>query len=147
MIGVRPRNSPSARDDKGQIMNRVIFVALISVLSSAAAVAQQNKPAKPDHMDHKFDDPAKYAKSFDDPARDTWQMPQRVIDALQLTSGMKVADIGAGTGYFSIRLAKVPGVSVFAVDIEPKMLEYLKQRAHGEHVMNVTPVLAGAASA
>jgi len=127
-------------------MNKIIYVALISVLSSAVAVAQQTKPAKPDHMDHKFDDPAKYAKSFDDPARDTWQMPQRVIDALQLKSGMKIADIGAGTGYFSMRLAKLPGVSVFAVDVEPKMLEYLKQRAHAEHAMNVTTVLAGAAS-
>jgi cyclopropane fatty-acyl-phospholipid synthase-like methyltransferase len=127
-------------------MIRVIFVALITVCATTAAVAQQSKPAKPDHMDHKFDDPAKYAKSFDDPARDAWQLPQRVIDALQLKSGMKVADIGAGTGYFSMRLAKVPGVSVFAVDIEPKMLEYLKQRAHAEHAMNVTTVLAGAAS-
>ena len=126
-------------------MNRVVFVALISVLASAAALAQQ-KPAKPDHMDHKFDDPARYARSFDDPSRDAWQMPSRVIDALQLTSGMKVADIGAGTGYFSMRLAKVPGVSVFAVDIEPKMLEYLERRARTGHAMNVTTVLAGASS-
>jgi cyclopropane fatty-acyl-phospholipid synthase-like methyltransferase len=127
-------------------MNRLIFVALITVCSSAAAVAQQNKPAKPDHMDHKFDDPARYAKSFDDPSRDAWQLPSRVIDALRLKSGMKVADIGAGTGYFSMRLAKVPGVSVFAVDIEPKMVEYLTQRAQKEHVMNVTGVVAAAAS-
>jgi hypothetical protein len=54
-------------DYNGQVVNRVIFVALISVLSSAAAVAQQNKRAKPDRMDHKFDDPARHAKSFDDP--------------------------------------------------------------------------------
>ena len=108
--------------------------------------AQQPQPAKPGHMDHKFDDPARYAKSFDDPAREAWQMPARVIDALQLKSGMRVADIGAGTGYFSTRLARVPGVSVFAVDIEPKMIDYLKQRAQKEQLSNVTAVLAGAAS-
>ena len=127
-------------------MKRVFFAALINVFLAAAVVAQQPQTAKPSHMDHKFDDPARYAKSFDDPARDAWQMPARVIDALQLKSGMKVADIGAGTGYFSMRLAKAPGVSVFAVDIEPKMVEYLKQRAHNEHAMNVTAVLAGASS-
>ena len=127
-------------------MNRVFFVALISVLSSALAAAQQHKPTKPDHMDHKFDDPARYARSFDDPARDAWQMPARVIDTLALKPGMKVADIGAGTGYFSMRLAKAPGVSVFAVDIEPKMVDYLKQGAHKEQATNVTGVLAGASS-
>ena len=128
-------------------MNRIIFVALVSVCSSAAVVAQQPPPpVKPDHMNHKFDDPARYAKSFDDPSRDAWQMPSRVIETLQLKPAMKIADIGAGTGYFSMRLAKVPGVSVFAVDIEPKMLDYLKQRAHSEHAMNVTTVLAGASS-
>src|SRR5688500_11877555 len=127
-------------------MNRVIFAALITVFSVAAVTAQQPQPAKPDHMDHKFDDPARYAKSFDDPAREAWQMPARVIDALQLKSGMKVADIGAGTGYFSTQLARVPGVSVYAVDIEPKMIDYLKQRAQKEQLSNVTAVLAGAAS-
>jgi len=118
-------------------------------MAAAALVelaAQQHQTAKPDHMDHKFGDPARYAKSFDDPAREAWQMPARVIDALQLKSGMKVADIGAGTGYFSTRLARVPGVSVYAVDIEPKMIDYLKQRAQKEQLSNVTAVLAGAAS-
>ena len=127
-------------------MTNIIFAALITVCAAAVLTAQQPQTAKPNHMDHKFDDPARYAKSFDDPARDAWQLPARVIDALQLKSGMKVADIGAGTGYFSMRLARVPGVSVFAVDIEPKMVEYLQQRAHKEHAMNVTAVLAGASS-
>jgi cyclopropane fatty-acyl-phospholipid synthase-like methyltransferase len=122
-------------------------MALVMIAASALlAAAQPPQPAKPDHMNHKFDDPARYAKSFDDPSRDAWQMPARVIDALQLKSGMKVADIGAGTGYFSMRLARVPGVSVVAVDIEPKMVEYLKQRAQKEHAMNVTAVQAGQAN-
>ena len=125
---------------------KTVLVATVFSLASVAIAAQQAQPAKPSHMDHKFDDPARYAKSFDDPARDAWQMPSRVIDALALKPGMKVADIGAGTGYFSMRLAKSPGVSVFAVDIEPKMIDYLKQRAAKEQITNVTPVLAAAAS-
>ncbi len=124
--------------------NSVSAVFVMMVAAMAVAGAQQQPPAKPDHMDHKFDDPARFAKSFDDPARDAWQMPNRVIEALQLKPGMKVADIGAGTGYFSMRLARAPGVSVFAVDIEPKMVDYLTQRAHKEKLTNVTPVLAAA---
>ncbi len=126
-------------------MQKIPAAALL-VMLVAAGVAAQQPPAKPTHMEHKFDDPARYAKSFDDPARDAWQMPARVIDALSLTAGMTIADVGAGTGYFSMRLARVPGVSVFAVDIEPKMIDYLKQRAAKEKVTNVTPVLAAAAS-
>lgn len=127
-------------------MKSVLTAVALMLSAFVPALAQQPQPQKPEHMEHKFDDPARYAKSFDDPARDAWQLPARVVDALQLKSGMKVADIGAGTGYFSMRLAKVPGVSVFAVDIEPKMVEYLQQRAHKEHAMNVTAVLAGASS-
>jgi cyclopropane fatty-acyl-phospholipid synthase-like methyltransferase len=123
----------------------VIVVAAIAAAAQLAA-AQQHQPGKPDHMDHKFDDPARFAKSFDDPSREAWQMPTRVIEALGLKPGMKVADIGAGTGYFATRLARVPGVTVFAVDIEPKMIEYLKQRAQKENLTNITGVVAGATS-
>ena len=122
----------------------ILTAALL--LAAPLAATQQHQPAKPDHMDHKFDDPARFAKSFDDPARDTWQMPARVIEALQLKSGMKVADIGAGTGYFSTRLARVAGVDVFAADIEPKMIDYLQQRAQKEGLSNITGVVATATS-
>jgi len=50
-----------------------------------------------DHMEHRFDNPKELAKRFDDPARDAWQMPDRVIEALGLRRGQIVADIGAGT--------------------------------------------------
>ena len=126
-------------------MSRVV-IGLMACLVSAGAAGQQPQPAKPDHMQHKFDDPARYAKSFDDPARDKWQMPDRVIGVLGLKPGMSVADVGAGTGYFTVRLAKVSGVSVLAVDIEPKMLEHLKTRAAAEKLTNVSTVLAGASS-
>src|SRR5688572_26508547 len=85
-----------------------------------AATAQQQQPATPDHMEHRFADPEQHAKSFDDPARDGWQMPARVIDVLKMTPDASVADIGAGTGYFTVRLAKaVPRGIVYAVDVEP----------------------------
>ena len=108
----------------------------------AAVTAQHPQPqGKPDHMDHRFDDPERYAKSFDDPARDAWQMPDRVIAALKLAEDASVADIGAGTGYFSVRLAKVvPRGTVYAVDIESKMLEYVRKRAAGSALTNLVAV-------
>ena len=122
-------------------------IALLLVVVSSSATAQQAPPKPPDHMQHRFDDPARLAKSFDDPKRDAWQMPDRVIAALRLDPAHAVADVGAGTGYFSMRLAKaVPNGVVYAVDIEPNMVAHLKTRAAGEKLTNVTPVLGSATS-
>ncbi len=97
----------------------------------------------PDHMQHHFD-PVASAKGFDDPARDTWQMPDRVVATLALRPGEAVADIGAGTGYFTVRLAKSPAApKVYAADIEPEMVNYLRQRAAKEGLKNVIAVQAG----
>ena len=123
----------------------IVWTACVAALAVPVSGQQPPPPPKPDHMHHRFDDPAKFAKSFDDPARDAWQMPARVIDALGLKAGMSVADIGAGTGYFSVRLAKsTPAVTVYAADIEPAMVEHLRTRAKAEHLPNVVPVLAAA---
>jgi SAM-dependent methyltransferase len=138
-------------------MSRIhlLFVLGASMALGLTAAAQTpvshdqtgQKPGAKGHMDHRFDDPERYARSFDDPARDAWQMPDRVIAALGLTSGQKVADIGAGTGYFSVRLARAAAKpTVFAVDLEPKMVEHLTKRAAAEKLTNVIAVQASAAS-
>jgi len=125
-------------------MTKRLTAAMALTVFAWVPLGAQQHGAKPDHMQHKFDDPAKFAKQFDDPKRDEWQMPSRVIDALGLKAGMAVADIGAGTGYFSMRLARVsPGLAVYSVDIEPKMVEHLTHRAAGEKLGNVAAVLAG----
>ena len=96
-------------------------------------------------MEHRFDDPQRYAKSFDDPARDDWQLPARVIEALALSPTASVADIGAGTGYFSVRIARaIPRGTVYASDVEPSMVDYIRKRAVGDGLTNIVPVLAGA---
>ncbi len=101
-----------------------------------------------DHMHRRFDDPEKWAKNFDDPARDQWQMPDRVIAALDLKPGQTIADIGAGTGYFTIRLAKSPAKpQVIAVDIEESMVNYTRHRASKEGLKNVSGAVAAADSA
>jgi ubiquinone/menaquinone biosynthesis C-methylase UbiE len=98
----------------------------------------------PDHMDHRFDDAEQWAKRFDDPARDAWQLPDRVIETLAIKPGQIVADIGAGTGYFTVRLAKsAPAARVYGVDIEQSMVDYLSQRAMREGLKNVTALRGG----
>jgi cyclopropane fatty-acyl-phospholipid synthase-like methyltransferase len=75
-------------------------------------------------------------------------MPARIIDTLGFRPGQSVADIGAGTGYFSVRLAELPAaLTVYAVDIEPSMVEYLKARAAKAGLKNVIAVQASTASA
>ena len=94
-------------------------------------------------MVHRFEHADDWAKTFDDPARDAWQHPDDVIAALGLTPKMTVADVGAGTGYFTVRLARaVPDGQVIATDIEPDMVRYLVDRAHREKLANVRAVEA-----
>ena len=110
-----------------------VALVVFACAGTALTAQQPQPPHKPDHMEHRFDDPAEYAKSFDDPARDAWQMPARIIDTLALSPTASVADIGSGTGYFTVRLAKaVPRGAVYTVDIEPAMLEHVRKRAAAE---------------
>ena len=96
----------------------------------------------------RFDDAEKWAKEFDKPERDGWQKPEEVIDALHLDRTASVADVGAGTGYFSAKIAKrLPDGKVFAADVEPDMVRYLGERGGREHIANLLPVQASADAA
>lgn len=64
---------------------------------------------------------------LDDPSRDAWQHPDEIIAAMQLAPTMTVADVGAGTGYFTVRLARVAG-QVIATDVDPQMRQHLRER-------------------
>lgn len=91
-----------------------------------------------------FKSPEEWAQRFDDPARAEWQKPEAVVRHLKLSSNSTVADIGAGTGYFTVRIApEVPVGKVYAVDVEPSMVEYVVQRARTLNLANVEGVVAG----
>jgi ubiquinone/menaquinone biosynthesis C-methylase UbiE len=100
-----------------------------------------------DHgMPHDFKGAEEWAKVFDDPSRDQWQHPDEVAGLLELTPGMIVADVGAGTGYFIGRLAQRvgPSGSVIATDLEPDMIRYLGDRGRRDGWTNVRPVQVAA---
>lgn len=123
----------------------VSLIALAAPMAFAQSKDQEKKHA--DHMEHRFDNPEQLAKGFDDPARDAWQLPDRVLAALDLKAGQSVADIGSGTGYFTVRLAKLATVSkVYAADIEPSMGTYIQKRAAAAGLTKIVAVQAAADS-
>jgi len=93
---------------------------------------------------YSFGDVDYWSKIFDDPKRDAWQKPAEVVGALHLQPGQTVADLGAGTGYFTRYLAAAVGPtgSVLAVEIEPSLIDHLRMRAEREGNPNVVPILA-----
>ncbi|MPZ17748.1 MAG: methyltransferase domain-containing protein [Luteitalea sp.] len=74
------------------------------------------------------------------PDREAWQMPDQVMDALGLAEGSRVADLGAGGGWFTLRLARRVGPNgiVYAEDIQPQMIDSIKRRMDREGLRNVT---------
>jgi SAM-dependent methyltransferase len=75
--------------------------------------------------------------------REQWQKPEEIMDALKIADGSMVADLGAGGGWFTVRLARRVGQSgvVYAEDIQPLMIEAIKRRVQRENLTNVRTVL------
>lgn len=99
-----------------------------------------------DMRDKRF--PASEAHRLDDPARKIWLPPAEVLAALSLRSEDTIADVGAGTGYFSLPLARAvgPNGKVYAVDAQDQMLALLRQKLHDNSVSNVELIHADAES-
>src|SRR5205085_12586004 len=113
---------------------KTVTVTLLFVAAGALAQAPQN------HQ-HTFEDAGRWAGVFDDPKRDEWQKPHEVILALALAPDAVVADIGAGTGYFAVRLARMlPKGKVYAADVEPQMVRHLAARAKRDELANMQAV-------
>lgn len=123
-----------------------ICVAMLLLDRFAGAADRQpvGTPSDRATASHSFADVDNWAKVFDDPARDAWQKPTELLAALALRPGQTVADLGAGTGYFSRYLADAVGPhgTVLAVEVEPTLVAHLRQRAEREQRATVVPVLA-----
>jgi ubiquinone/menaquinone biosynthesis C-methylase UbiE len=77
------------------------------------------------------------------PDRDLWQRPDQIMDAMGIADASVVADIGAGSGWFTIRLARRVGPRglVYAEDVQRVMIDAISRRAGREGLANVKPVL------
>lgn len=90
-----------------------------------------------------FEDVQNYINFLERSDRAIWQKPDAVIAALHLTGSEKLADIGAGSGYFSFRFARVlPRGKVYAIDIEPEMLRHIHHKAMTEAINNIEVIKA-----
>jgi ubiquinone/menaquinone biosynthesis C-methylase UbiE len=136
----------NAEAKRGTTMKRRVFA--ISCLGALGvfplALFGQSKPITMEEMHKLHQDSKAYIAMLDDPARDAYQKPHEVVMALDLKEGERIADIGAGSGYFSLRFAQHVGATgqVLAVDINPEMIVHLNQRIRDAAAANIRTILA-----
>ena len=75
--------------------------------------------------------------------RESEENPSKAVAQLGIKPGMTVCDLGAGTGYYAVRMARLVGDQgkVYAVDIQPRMLELLGKRLESAGIRNIVPLL------
>ena len=128
-ISLRPRNG----------RYRPIGVLLAAILSAAC-----NRGGPGSGPPRHYDDPQAMIAIFEDEERDTWQQPEQVVRVLNLISkNAVIADIGAGSGYFTRRLAaEVPEGRVYAVDVDGEFEDHLLEHREAWGTPNIEPHLA-----
>jgi ubiquinone/menaquinone biosynthesis C-methylase UbiE len=109
----------------------LVLVSTALLLGSAATVAPQSRHGalfRPEDLG-----------DLESADRDTWQKPDLIMDSLGIADGSRVADVGAGGGWFTVRLARRVGPNglVIAEDVQTEMLEAIKRRAAKESLHNV----------
>jgi predicted methyltransferase len=128
-------------------MNRLALAALLFAVAAGAAARPQSPGRHPvtgraiaPVMGHEG------ADWLDRPERETEERPATAVRALRLQPGQVVADVGAGSGYFTVRLSDAVGPAgrVYATDIQPEMLARLDDRLRRRGITNVTTALGTA---
>jgi len=123
-------------------MQRASPTVVIAVLTVCLGLGACRKDELVANMD--YDDPKKAIAEMDDAKRDAWVMPDKVVRSLPIAGkDAIVADIGAGSGYFSRRLAReVPGGTVYAVDVDDEFRGFIEQNRESWGTPNIEPHLA-----
>ncbi|HKO98768.1 MAG TPA: class I SAM-dependent methyltransferase [Pyrinomonadaceae bacterium] len=139
------------------VLRIVLWVFSVVVISGQTPVLQQGtkrqptptpasrpNPAPDDKIDRPTSEPYTGSLSiFENPKRDDKLQVQRVMDLLAIREGSAVADIGAGSGWFTVRAARRVGSNglVYAVEINEEYVNHIKSRAEKEALGNVRPIL------
>jgi ubiquinone/menaquinone biosynthesis C-methylase UbiE len=126
------------------VVRQRLLVPALLVLLSAVGVAQERHP-----ITGRVIAPVMSVEGhrwLDRPEREEEEAPAKAIAALDIKPGMTVADIGAGSGYYSLRLAHAvgPAGKVYATDVQRGMLDLIEQRIGAERLTNVATVLGTA---
>ena len=131
------------------ILRRCVLILALLVLCGTVSqgFAQEQAPASAPSEPRKTSEPYTGDLSiFDSPGRDRRLQINRVMDILGITAGKTVADIGAGSGWFTVRAARRigPGGAVYAEDINPEAIHHIETRAQKVQVLNVKTILGKA---
>lgn len=123
---------------------RALILALLFLLDVAPCIAQNPAPAAPGQQRKTSEPYTGDLSIFESPGRGERLQIARVMDILGITSGKSVADIGAGSGWFTVRAAKRIGETghVYAVDINPDAIRYIAKREAKENLQNIKTILS-----
>ena len=126
-------------------MMRGVVIGIVIVFAAYAQqpTDAQQKPAKVEQRNPRLFNPQDLGL-LEPPDREAWQKPDQVMDALHVAEGTTVADLGAGGGWFTMRLARRVGPNgrVYAVDVQRLMIEAIRRRIQREGLQNIVkPVL------
>lgn len=126
-------------------MNFKMTIAVLALLAVGAPLFGQQTPPQTQRRNRLF--APQDLGLLEPPDREAWQKPNQVMDALHIAEGSVVADIGAGGGWFTIRLARRvgpgPNGKVYAVDVQRLMIEAIERRVQREGLSNVQAKLGG----
>jgi ubiquinone/menaquinone biosynthesis C-methylase UbiE len=116
-------------------MKRLAALPMVVALMCAVHIGAQARLFPPENLGE-----------LEGPDRDAWQRPDQIMDALDIGENSVVADLGAGGGWFTVRLARRVGPNgrVYAEDIQPQMIESIQRRVQREGLRNVQTVLGTA---
>jgi ubiquinone/menaquinone biosynthesis C-methylase UbiE len=125
-------------------MKKSYALSVILVFSLALAVQYSSAQRTKEQIEKIHQDPKAYIAMLENPQRDKEQRPDDVIAALDLKPGETLADIGAGSGYFSFRFARKLGDTgrVYAVDVNSDMILHMNRYIRDNRLKNVTTILS-----
>lgn len=123
-------------------MRVLLLLSTFTVSQLLGVQGTQHVAGSEAHQHHR--DSSAYIAMLENPERDSYQKPDEVVVALDLKEGENIADIGAGSGYFSFRFSKAVAEQgrVFAVDISPDMIRHMNRRNRDLGTTNVVTLLA-----
>jgi arsenite methyltransferase len=122
-----------------------LILCILTLLLVAPSANGQDAVKRDQHGMHDLhNDPKSYIGALEDPKRDTYQKPHEVLTALNIKPGEVIADIGAGSGYFTFRLSHHVGDKgkIYAVDVSPDMVRHINRRIRETKAINVVTILA-----
>ena len=126
---------PCVRASGTDVLLHIGLCALLVAMLATPAPAQERPPHGRLFSPENLGD-------LEGPDRNAWQMPDAIMDALGIADGASVADIGAGGGWFTVRLARRvgPNGTVYAQDLQFPMLEAIQRRVDREGLKNVRTI-------